>query len=83
MDHFPLNWGKPRTDDDAWNPYPSGLLSGGKPGYYAAVPKTVTQQPIVTGTSVIAIKYRNGIAMAADCLGSVLSVANLLRSANL
>lgn len=33
-------------------------------------PKQNTQQPIVTGTSVIAIKYRDGVVMAADNLGS-------------
>jgi hypothetical protein len=29
----------------------------------------VLRQPIVTGTSVLAIKYADGIMMAADCLG--------------
>ncbi|KAJ2497459.1 Proteasome subunit beta type-7 [Coemansia sp. RSA 1972] len=28
------------------------------------------RQPMVTGTSVVAFKYRDGIMMAADCLGS-------------
>ena len=28
------------------------------------------RQPIVTGTSVLAIKYKDGIMMAADTLGS-------------
>lgn len=28
------------------------------------------RQPIVTGTSVLAIKYKDGIMMAADCLGT-------------
>jgi 20S proteasome alpha/beta subunit len=32
-------------------------------------PKQSTQQPIVTGTSVIAIKYKDGVVMAADNLG--------------
>jgi 20S proteasome alpha/beta subunit len=27
------------------------------------------RQPIVTGTSVIAIKYADGVMMATDCLG--------------
>lgn len=32
-------------------------------------PKQNTQQPIVTGTSVVAIKFRDGVVMAADNLG--------------
>ncbi|KAJ1801439.1 Proteasome subunit beta type-7 [Coemansia sp. RSA 2399] len=32
-------------------------------------------QPIVTGTSVVAFKYKDGIMMAADCLGSYGSMA--------
>lgn len=34
-----------------------------------------TQRPIVTGTSVIAIKYKDGVVMAADTLGSYGSLA--------
>lgn len=72
MDHFPLNWGKPRTDEDQYNPYP---VYGKRPTSHAAIPRTVTQSPIVTGTSVIAIKYKDGIMMAADCLASYGSLA--------
>ena len=32
--------------------------------------KSASRQPIVTGTSVLAIKYKDGIMMAADNLGS-------------
>jgi len=32
--------------------------------------KSMFRQPIVTGTSVLAIKYKDGIMMAADNLGS-------------
>lgn len=36
------------------------------------------RQPIVTGTSVLAIKYKDGVLMAADTLGmSIPSQANL------
>ncbi|KAJ2162106.1 Proteasome subunit beta type-7 [Coemansia sp. RSA 552] len=38
-------------------------------------PKTHTLNPIVTGTSVVAFKYKDGIVMAADCLGSYGSMA--------
>ena len=35
-----------------------------------AGPRRRTQQPIVTGTSVVAVKYKGGVMMAADTLGS-------------
>lgn len=34
-------------------------------------PKQNTQQPIVTGTSVIAVKFKDGVVMAADNLGQL------------
>ena len=33
-------------------------------------PKQATQSPIVTGTSVIALKFKDGVVMAADNLGT-------------
>lgn len=33
-------------------------------------PKQNTQQPIVTGTSVVAVKFKDGVVIAADNLGS-------------
>lgn len=36
----------------------------------ASAPVTHTKRPIVTGTSVIAVKYADGVMMAADTLGS-------------
>lgn len=38
-------------------------------------PMTRTQEPIVTGTSVLAIKYKDGIMMTTDCLASYGSLA--------
>ncbi|KAI3634851.1 hypothetical protein MIR68_007232 [Amoeboaphelidium protococcarum] len=38
-------------------------------------PMTRTQQPIVTGSSVLAVKYKDGIVMAADSLASYGSLA--------
>lgn len=38
-------------------------------------PMTRTQQPIVTGTSVLAVKYKDGIMMTTDCLASYGSLA--------
>jgi len=32
-------------------------------------PKTATQSPVVTGTSVVAIKFSEGVVIAADNLG--------------
>jgi 20S proteasome subunit beta 7 len=34
-------------------------------------PSQHTQQPIVTGTSVVAIKFKDGVVIAADNLGSM------------
>ena len=51
---------KPR--DDIYGPY--------KPAYLqTSGPKTHTQSPAVTGTSVIAVKFNGGVAIAADNLG--------------
>lgn len=38
-------------------------------------PTSHTQQPIVTGTSVLGIKYKDGVMLAADCLASYGSLA--------
>jgi 20S proteasome subunit beta 7 len=53
MEHHPEKWGMARTDH---------LLNLDNP-------KTATTQPIVTGTSVIAVRYKGGVMLAADCLG--------------
>lgn len=72
----PTAWGRLR--DDAY-PEPFGTYA------HAQVPQPRTdafadgvqrtQQPIVTGTSVLAIKYKDGIMMAADNLASYGSLA--------
>jgi 20S proteasome subunit beta 7 len=38
--------------------------------YYVRAPIQHTQQPIVTGTSVLGIKYKDGVMLAADTLGT-------------
>ncbi|KAL9121665.1 MAG: hypothetical protein Q9187_001779 [Circinaria calcarea] len=54
--------------DDIYGPYdPSYLHSTG--------PKQHTQSPIVTGTSVIAVKFKDGVVIAADNLASYGSLA--------
>lgn len=40
-----------------------------------AFPKMNTQQPIITGTSVISLKFKDGVILAADNLGSYGSLA--------
>ncbi|KAL2266649.1 hypothetical protein VTJ83DRAFT_6001 [Remersonia thermophila] len=66
MDHRPQAWGRPR--DDVYGPYDASYLHNNQP-------KTATQSPIVTGTSVIAIKFKDGVVMAADNLASYGSLA--------
>jgi 20S proteasome subunit beta 7 len=66
MNHFPESWGRPRND--IYGPYnPSFLQTTG--------PKTHTQSPAVTGTSVVAVKFNGGVAIAADNLASYGSLA--------
>ncbi|KAK4034055.1 nucleophile aminohydrolase [Parachaetomium inaequale] len=66
MDHRPQAWGRPR--DDVYGAYDASYLQTNGP-------KTATQSPIVTGTSVIAIKFKDGVVMAADNLASYGSLA--------
>jgi 20S proteasome subunit beta 7 len=60
MDHHPARWGQPRTQT-------SVLSCTG----FAALPQPVkrTSQPIVTGTSVLGLVYKDGIMLTADTLG--------------
>ncbi|KAG8805854.1 Proteasome subunit beta type-7, partial [Serendipita sp. 400] len=75
MDHHPTNWGRPRDDRlDAYSTFP--IHSRPRPStdvFSDAVQRT--QQPIVTGTSVIGLKYKGGIMLAADNLASYGSLA--------
>lgn len=67
MDHRPQAWGRPR--DDVYGAYDHSYLtnSGG--------PKTATQSPAVTGTSVLGLKFDSGVVLAADNLASYGSLA--------
>lgn len=58
--HFSLNK-QPR--DDVYGAYDASYMQDNGP-------KQNTQQPIVTGTSVVAIKFKDGVVMAADNLGA-------------
>ena len=48
----------------------SASASGAAPIYAPGMPLQHTKQPIVTGTSVLAVKYKDGVMMACDTLGS-------------
>jgi 20S proteasome subunit beta 7 len=61
MEHEPERWGHPRFDK---------LIKA-----KTAIPTSHTQSPVVTGTSVIAVVYEDGVMMAADCLASYGSLA--------
>ncbi|KAI0340995.1 proteasome endopeptidase complex beta subunit [Trametopsis cervina] len=75
MDHFPLSWGRPLDDShDAFNTYPLHKRPQSHTDTFSEGVQH-TQQPIVTGTSVLAIKYKDGIMMAADTLASYGSLA--------
>lgn len=62
MNHDPFQWGRP--SDEHYGTYNKTIASA------SSYPKMNTQQPIVTGTSVISMKYDNGVIIAADNLGS-------------
>ncbi|KAF2435107.1 proteasome endopeptidase complex, beta subunit [Tothia fuscella] len=66
MNHFPQAWGRPR--DDIYGHYNSSYLQTANPTQH-------TQSPVVTGTSVVAIKYKDGVVIAADNLASYGSLA--------
>lgn len=46
--------------------------------YGSGDPTSHTQQPIMTGTSVLGIKYNGGVMLAADTLGECGSVITML-----
>ena len=57
-------------------PSPSGYYSfPGKKSASAGQPKTHSQVPITTGTSVFSIKYKDGVIIDADTMGSYGSLA--------
>ncbi|KAG8982310.1 Proteasome subunit beta type-7 [Tulasnella sp. JGI-2019a] len=74
MDHFPMHWGRPREQsNDLYNAYPLYGRVAPKDAFGEGVQHT--RQPIVTGTSVLAIKFKDGVILAADNLASYGSLA--------
>lgn len=61
MNHLPQAWGRPRND--IYGSYDSSYLR-------TNVPNAHTSSPIVTGTSVLAAKFKDGVVIAADNLAS-------------
>ncbi|KAI9809865.1 MAG: hypothetical protein M1825_000298 [Sarcosagium campestre] len=66
MNHLPHGWGRPR--DDVYGAYDHSLLQQSGPNQH-------TQSPIVTGTSVLGVKFKDGVVIAADNLASYGSLA--------
>jgi len=66
MNHLPQAWGRPR--DDVYGAYDSSHLQTSGPNQH-------TQSPVVTGTSVIGVKFKDGVVIAADNLASYGSLA--------
>ncbi|KAL8417481.1 hypothetical protein RB594_001230 [Gaeumannomyces avenae] len=66
MDHRPQAWGRPR--DDVYGAYDASYL-------HTAGAKQATQAPVVTGTSVVGLKFKDGVVIAADNLASYGSLA--------
>lgn len=80
MNHDPLHWGRP--SDQAYGEYNYEIAQASNMNKNinsanSDFPKMHTQQPMITGTSVIAIKYNDGIIMAADTMGSYGSLMKL------
>ncbi|TPX48108.1 hypothetical protein SeMB42_g01665 [Synchytrium endobioticum] len=81
MHHLLENWGNSASTDSVrslfdttYDYFPSTTTSLA-PTMHASMPTTRTSQPIVTGTSVLGIKYKDGIMMIADNLASYGSLA--------
>ncbi|EGV65630.1 proteasome endopeptidase complex, beta subunit [Yamadazyma tenuis ATCC 10573] len=79
MNHDPYQWGRP--SDQTYGQYNHAIANAkNAPAEHDSFPKMNTQNPIITSTSVLGIKYKDGIVMAADNLGSY---GSLLRFNNI
>ncbi|KAG7779629.1 hypothetical protein KL930_002274 [Ogataea haglerorum] len=80
MNHDPFHWGNPL--DSVYGPYNTQIAqaSNQRPENVrtnAEFPSMHTQQPMITGTSVIAVRYKDGVVMAADNMGAYGSLMKL------
>lgn len=79
MNHDPFHWGRP--SEQTYGAYNYNIANASNVDKSntsnSEFPKMHTQQPMITGTSVIAIKYNDGIVMAADNMGSYGSLLKL------
>lgn len=75
MNHDPFQWGRPR--DEVYGKYNHAIAKSNNSSEF---PSMHTQQPIITGTSVLGLKFKNGVVIAADHMGSY---GSLLRFNNL
>lgn len=83
MEHDPFKWGRPRND--VYGPYSYEIAGAKVKGEPSAsdiekFPSMHTQRPIITGTSVLAVKFNGGVIMAADNVGAY---GSLLRFSNI
>lgn len=76
MEHHQVKWGRPR--DDIYGRYDHKIHDAAN-----KIPTSHTQQPIVTGSSVIGIKFKDGVILAADNLGTCLLDSDKYQSAQL
>lgn len=84
MNHDPFKWGRP--SDATYGAYNHHIAQATPYAYEeqhassnstttSSFPKMNTQNPIITGTSVISLKFKDGVILAADNLGSYGSLA--------
>lgn len=74
MNHDPFQWGRPR--DEIYGHYDHKIAHADQ----SQMPSMHTQQPIITGTSVLGLKFDSGVIIAADHMGSY---GSLLRFNNI
>lgn len=72
MEHEPFKWGRPR--DDVYGAYSHDIAKAHD------FPTAHTQNPIITGTSVLGLKFSDGVVISADNMGSY---GSLLRFNNI
>lgn len=84
MNHDPYHWGRP--SEATYGTYDHSIANASNVNRdtlnRTEFPRMHTQQPMITGTSVIGIKYQDGVIMAADTMGaygSLMKLNNLQR----